>query len=154
MRKYIARSQYARSLLIEAPVSNISISAITNSSGAGAIERFRPQNPYGTFYDNRGFTHTPADPSIASRCSSLYMSQWSLYSESNPVFFSTRDTSEIYTGVVTTNAGYPFDFPFTPSSPCCYSCTLFGGNVRVYYWPTPAPMPGVSVLVNTNGFTL
>lgn len=49
---------------------------------------------------------------------------------------------------------YVPEFTFTASKPCCLSCTLFGGNVQVYNWPTPAPSPPVSTLVNSNGFTL
>lgn len=46
------------------------------------------------------------------------------------------------------------NFTYTPSGKCCAVCTLFGNDVQVYYWPTPAPSPAVSTLVNTNGFTL
>ena len=44
---------------------------------------------------------------------------------------------------------------FTASEPCCESCTLYGGSVQVYYWPTTeAQSPPVSTLVNSAGFTL
>jgi hypothetical protein len=46
-------------------------------------------------------------------------------------------------------------FTFVPSSPCCSSCTLFGGTVQVFNWPAPAPEPPVSILVDPkNNFTL
>lgn len=43
---------------------------------------------------------------------------------------------------------------FTASEPCCYSCTLYGGNVQVYYWPEKTQSPPISTLVNSAGFTL
>lgn len=45
-------------------------------------------------------------------------------------------------------------FDFAPSEPCCLQCTVFGGDVQVYRWPTPAPSPPVTKLVNTDGYTL
>lgn len=49
---------------------------------------------------------------------------------------------------------YANDWTFTASSPCCSTCSLSGGNVQVQYWPTPAPTPNVTALVDENGFTL
>lgn len=49
---------------------------------------------------------------------------------------------------------YADDWTFTASSPCCSKCSLSGGNVQVQYWPTPAPTPNVTALVDENGFTL
>jgi hypothetical protein len=45
-------------------------------------------------------------------------------------------------------------FSYQASSPCCMFCTLYGKNVQVYYWPTPAASPPVSTLVNAANFTL
>jgi hypothetical protein len=49
---------------------------------------------------------------------------------------------------------YVPEFTFIASKPCCLSCTIFGGTVDVYNWPTPAPSPPISTLVNAEGFTL
>ena len=49
---------------------------------------------------------------------------------------------------------YASAFTYTAASPCCSSCTIFGGNVQVYAWPTPAPTPAVSTLVDASNFTL
>jgi hypothetical protein len=57
----------------------------------------------------------------------------------------------------TTEAWVHFDggFSYKAAEPCCYNCSLYGGDVQVYYWPTPAPTPGVTKLVNAaNNFTL
>lgn len=48
---------------------------------------------------------------------------------------------------------YVPEFTFTASKPCCLSCTIFGGDVEIYNWPTPAPSPPISTLINSNGFT-
>jgi len=45
-------------------------------------------------------------------------------------------------------------FDFTASEPCCYGCTLSGGTVQVFYWPTETQSPPISTLVNDVGFTL
>jgi hypothetical protein len=49
---------------------------------------------------------------------------------------------------------YASSFTYTAASPCCSSCTIFGGNVQVFAWPTPAPTPAVSTLVDASNFTL
>lgn len=42
-----------------------------------------------------------------------------------------------------------FDFGYyTASPPCCGQCTITASGVQIAYWPTPAPIPSVSVLVN------
>jgi hypothetical protein len=46
-------------------------------------------------------------------------------------------------------------FSYTVEEPCCGSCSVFGRNVQVFQWPTPAPLPPVSTLVDIkNNFTL
>jgi hypothetical protein len=51
----------------------------------------------------------------------------------------------------TNSAGF---FAFTASPPCCGSCSIIGGHVQVAYWPTPAPTPATSILVDeANNFT-
>ena len=69
--------------------------------------------------------------------------------------------SEVYTPDTgglpyTTEYNVQFDnfFSYSPVEPCCGNCTLYGGDVLVYYWPTPAPTPGVTELVNAANFTL
>lgn len=51
-------------------------------------------------------------------------------------------------------AGYATNFTFVPMTPCCKECTLFGGNVQVYYWPTATEAPPISTLVDSAKFTL
>jgi hypothetical protein len=45
------------------------------------------------------------------------------------------------------------NFAFSATSPCCGRCTIVGGPVQLFYWPTPAPDPPVSTLISS-GFTL
>jgi hypothetical protein len=54
---------------------------------------------------------------------------------------------------------YVDDNPATVSAPCCLGCTLYGGDVQVYFWPSKAAnataqSPQVSTLVDANHFTL
>jgi len=54
---------------------------------------------------------------------------------------------------------YVSNFDYTPSAPCCSSCTVYGGTVQVFQWPTatatPTATPAVSLLVDiVNNFTL
>lgn len=43
---------------------------------------------------------------------------------------------------------------FTPTGACCLQCSIYGGDVKIYHWPTSAPEPPITKLVNTKGFTL
>jgi len=65
-----------------------------------------------------------------------------------------QETTAIGTWAPYTEYDYVSAFNYTATSPCCMSCTLSGGNVQVMYWPTPAPSPPVSTLVNAEGYTL
>jgi hypothetical protein len=74
--------------------------------------------------------------------------------------FSTYTETRIYGGVHTwaamTFAFYASNFTWLPpmTVPCCGLCRVTGGDVKVFYWPTPAPSPPTSILVNDEGFTL
>lgn len=45
-------------------------------------------------------------------------------------------------------------FPFTAISPCCSSCTFTAGNAQVYHWPLDTTTPLITMLANSDGFTL
>lgn len=54
-----------------------------------------------------------------------------------------------------TSAFYASNFTWYPlTTACCGLCSMTGGDVKVYHWPTPAPSPPTSILVNAEGFTL
>ena len=40
------------------------------------------------------------------------------------------------------------------TSPCCdtSSCAVQVANAQMLYWPTPAPVPGVTTIVGSDGF--
>ena len=59
------------------------------------------------------------------------------------------------------NAYYPayYATPYTPTtdSTCCLWCTIFGGTVQVYHWPTSSASltaSTITTLVNSQGFKL
>ncbi len=77
--------------------------------------------------------------------------------------YSLSETTITYTGFTSTgwtmpghvSALYLDDFTYTPSGACCSSCIMTGGDVQVMHWPTPAPSPPVSILVDKeSNFTL
>jgi hypothetical protein len=128
-----------------------------------------PWNPY----DTNIVSFSAVNPSLLIYCSQQFDSDFSQWEATASI--STEVTTEVYTGytpyteapsgsfslystqIDTTTQSYVFavdSFQFTAAVPCCLSCTLYGGNVQVYYWPTPAITPAVSTLVNTAGFTL
>ena len=41
-----------------------------------------------------------------------------------------------------------FDFAYSAAPPCCGQCTVQATGVQLKYWPTPAPTPPVSILVD------
>ncbi|KAF8858809.1 hypothetical protein BDZ45DRAFT_725748 [Acephala macrosclerotiorum] len=44
-------------------------------------------------------------------------------------------------------------FDYTAHPPCCGWCGLDAKEVKLAYWPIPAPTPGVSTLVDASGTT-
>jgi hypothetical protein len=50
-------------------------------------------------------------------------------------------------------AGNTDIFVYSAKKPCCGYCTVGGAAVQVAYWPTPAPTPPVTVLVDSNNDT-
>lgn len=115
-------------------------------------------NPYELFFDY-------SDPFV-SQCSSSWDSSFSSWLATVPIITQTSTFSEAldepegyiaYTTVLTTQTYVNFggDFSYTAAAPCCYNCSLYGGDVQVYAWPTPAPTPAVTKLVDSaNNFTL
>lgn len=79
-------------------------------------------------------------PSLSSQCAVKWTS-------SHDKFLATAETGPSSMDTVTANF-YAESFSFTPTAPCCSSCTLSGANVQVRFWPTPAPVPAVSILVD------
>ncbi len=96
------------------------------------------------------------DPVMSSSCSSQFESSLSSWEATAPITsFGFTATDEEGKPVQTESyVQYVDFFTFAPPTGCCLNCTLYGGNVQVYYWPTPAPTPAVSTLVNDVGFTL
>ena len=45
-------------------------------------------------------------------------------------------------------------FTWTASEPCCRACSIYGGSVQVFYWPTATQNPPVSTLIDSKGFIL
>lgn len=45
-------------------------------------------------------------------------------------------------------------FTWTASEPCCRACSIYGGSVQVFYWPTATQNPPVSTLIDSKGFVL
>lgn len=44
-------------------------------------------------------------------------------------------------------------FWYTASKPCCGECTIYAHGVQLSYWPTPAPTPPVTKLVDSHNHT-
>lgn len=81
-----------------------------------------------------------AIPSLSSQCGVKWTSSYDQFLATAKIAPSSIDT--------VTAPFYAESFSFTPTAPCCSSCTLSGARVQVRFWPTPAPVPAVSVLVD------
>lgn len=79
---------------------------------------------------------------------------WSSWDTESAEYFATAPITTGTFGTQPSAVYYQQPWDFVASPPCCSSCTLFGGTVQVYFWPTPAPSPPVSILTNTDNFTL
>jgi hypothetical protein len=51
------------------------------------------------------------------------------------------------------NAKHTDIFVYQAKKPCCGYCTVGGAAVQVAYWPTPAPTPHVTALVDSDNYT-
>lgn len=70
----------------------------------------------------------------------------------DPCLFSTCLTSYLAESSALAPLYSPgvFDFVYKASPPCCGQCIVSASGLELKYWPTPAPTPPVSVLVDTN----
>jgi hypothetical protein len=113
------------------------------------------------------------DPSIYSSCELVWrtsFSQWlSTSIEQSTLLdrFTCYNTGKSYEqssfdcldaagddALITTFWSEASSFRFTASSPCCGGCTFTAGNVQVYRWPVTTVSPQVTMVTNTNNFTL
>ena len=90
-----------------------------------------------------------SDVQLRSLCASQFSSDYSDFIKTGSIV-PKYTTSNHYVQP----AYYNESWTFVATSPCCQTCYLSGGNVQVQYWPTPAPTPPVTALVDDYGFTL
>lgn len=111
---------------------------LTGRDGAGVGEP--GANPY---------VGISTDPGLSSQCSLQWSSAFSKYIATGLI------TTEVFTVLNTTTSYKLYEniYRFSATSPCCLACQLEANNAQVLFWPTPAPTPGVSALVDPTGFT-
>ena len=81
---------------------------------------------------------------------SCYKTATTLFED--PIMACEYDVPE--NGLLSTVLSELSQFPFTASTPCCGQCTFTAGDVQVYHWPAATTTPSVSLLVNSEGYTL
>ena len=91
------------------------------------------QNPFTTL----------SDPSLASKCGAGWSAESSKYIQSGRI-------TRYATGQP---AWYAKAWNFTPKPPCCGQCSIDGMSAELRFWPTPAPSPEVTAIVDKLGFT-
>jgi hypothetical protein len=111
-------------------------------------------NPYNTslYTDNI----VPANPSIASYCGSLWSSSVAAFFATDPISTETGTytivpftSGEPTRTTVSEETFFENTFTWVPTATqCCLNCTISGGAIQVMVWPTPAPSPPVSTLVD------
>lgn len=134
----------------------------------------RTGDPYMTLwafnpYDTSNFPNNivPPNTALANYCSADWSRSFAEYISTAPVTTSTAvevttttNSDAQITSFTTTEVDVWYNgpaFSYPTKSPCCLNCTLFGGTVQVYYWPTAAPnatAPPVTALVDRNNHTL
>lgn len=93
-----------------------------------SIEWGAAQDAVGVF----GWSPWTDEPCLWTTCTNQLYSMSSAYASANP------------------NGA----FEYTAQPPCCSECVVNAKGVKLAYWPTPAPTPGISTLVDTSGNTL
>jgi hypothetical protein len=114
-------------------------------------------------YQNSNITDTAALVSflfaeistVNADVTSLYGSAgWGIVSFQNiastdPCLFSACLTSYLaVSSAIAPRLSGLFDFEYKAAPPCCGQCTVLATGVQLKYWPTPAPTPPVSILVD------
>lgn len=133
------------------------------------------ENPYlldGTKNDSE----IAANPSLQQLCSNSWMSLFSQYKSTaswtsetttytwtattrvetinNYRQHTTRTVTDDALTATGTRIEYPIASSLPMSSPCCFDCSLYGGNIEVYFWPTQTTSSFAKTLVNPDGYTL
>ena len=72
---------------------------------------------------------------------------------------STPAPPDVYTYTISSRVMVATaDFTLLPNisyaPPCCGFCNVWAANARVFYWPTPNPVPDITTVVDSTGFTL
>lgn len=92
------------------------------------------QNPFETL----------TDPLLASKCGAQWSAELSDYIQSGRITTDSPGQPALYAS----------DWNFTPKPPCCGQCSVFDGmSADLNYWPTPAPTPAVTAIIDNSGFT-
>lgn len=89
-----------------------------------------------------------SDVALRSQCASQFSSGYSEFIATASIV-PQHTTSNYYVQP----AYYVSQWTFVATTPCCQTCYLSGGNVQVQFWPTPAPKPNVTAVVDKSGFT-
>jgi hypothetical protein len=79
------------------------------------------------------------------------------FSNTSTSVTSTTSLSSCVLENASGNSYYVTSFTWTASrqGPCCLDCSIGGGTVQLLVWPTPAPTPAISLLVEeSSNFTL
>ena len=115
------------------------------------------------YFDNNQH-YVPAfyglEASVKSYCLSFEAADYSNYMRS---YIATQYSHSIFTVPYDTTATYPASVGslfYTPSwtpkitPPCCDTfCNIGAASAQMLYWPTPAPVPGITTVVGPDGFT-
>jgi hypothetical protein len=149
-----------------ADASAASLSSLIDWAGqwADAIGENGTNNPYNDRWDwfNANF-----DPSAASALQATCASGWRssyihwITTVGGCDLLTLTVSSSCWSGggltgtecITSTEYDVP-PFPFTATEPCCSGCGFSAGDVQVYHWPITTTAPSITMLVNSEGFTL
>ena len=113
------------------------------------------QNPY---IQEGIFNNTPVEPALRDFCGSMFGRDILSYLNSEPAWPISPPIT--ITEKNEESASFAWDFTYKASTPCCGTCSLFGGDVQVYYWPSTTAIAGAPnatatyQIVDTTGFVL
>jgi hypothetical protein len=119
----------------------IATSTITNSVAYSSYF----SSVYAAFQSDVSYVWGPGGAAVLNFQAPVFTTNGCLFTTCTNQYFSQKSSF-----VAASPSGFFF---YTAQPPCCGQCTISGAAVQLAYWPTPAPSPPTTELIDAWGTT-